>query len=205
MASGKSTVRRLLAAAGFETVDADELVAELYRPGGEGVTAVRSLFGDGCLTAEGAVDHRAVAELVFARPQARRELEAAIHPLVRRRFAELAGRAHRENSRAVVVLEATLLVEAGYGPDFDLVVTVEADDDVRIRRAVARGASEADARARLAAQGDGDERRRGAQRVIRNDGDLEALRCEVERLVADIRRLARERVPHGDSQGGEEE
>jgi len=193
LASGKSTVAGLLAEAGFRVVDADRLVAELYRPGGAGAAAVEELLGPEALDEDGAVDRAAVAEQVFADPGARRRLEAAIHPLVRRRFAEVAATA----SEPVAVLEATLLVEAGYGPDFDLVVAVEADPEVRLRRAVARGNDPADARARLAAQGDCAARRAGADAVIDNDGDLAELRRRVEELATDLRARASAQTADG--------
>ena len=205
LASGKSTVAGWLRDAGFQVIDADRLVAELYHPGGAGTAAARRLFGDGVLTSEAGVDHAALAARVFSDPAGRRDLEQAIHPLVRRRFEELAA-ASTADRRAgpagqpgppapaalpIVVLEATLLVEAGYGPGFDLIVTLEGDPEVRLRRAVARGGlDEAAARARLAAQGDGARRRQGADRVIDNDGTLADLRCQVDALVADVRRAA---------------
>lgn len=170
-------------------IDADELVAELYRPGGAGTAAVAELLGDGFLDTEGAVDTAAVAARVFADEEARRELERAIHPLVRRRFAELAT-----ETEGPIVLEATLLVEAGYAPDFDLVVTVEADAEIRLARAVERGADPADARARLAAQGDGTDRRAAAHRHLLNNGTPEGLAAAVDQLAADIWRLAAEKA-----------
>ena len=182
LASGKSTVAGLLAEAGFRVIDADRLVEELHRPGGAGAAAVAGLFGAGALDAAGAVDRAADAAREFADAEARRRLEAAIHPLVRRRFAEIAAAA----AEPVVVLEATLLVEAGYGPDFDVVITVEADPEVRLRRATERGLDAADARARLAAQGEGAVRRAGADRVIVNDGDLAELRRRVAALAAEL-------------------
>ncbi len=189
LASGKSTVAGWLRDAGFEVVDADRLVAELYLPRAAGAAAARDLFGPSVLTPEGGVDHRALADHVFGDPEARRALEQAIHPLVRRRFEEIVAgppAGTSPDAPRVVVLEATLLIEAGYAPGFDLVVTVEADSEVRLRRAVARGMREEAARARLAAQGDGDSRRRGAQRVLDNDGDLAALRRQVDALIAEI-------------------
>lgn len=187
IAAGKSTVARLLGERrGFRVVDADRLVAELYRPGGAGAEAVADLFGRGALDAAGGVDRRAVAARVFDDPEARLRLERAIHPLVRRRFAEIA----REAAEPVVVLEATLLVEAGYAPDFDLVVTVESDPETRIARAVGRGLDEAEARRRLAAQPDGAARRAAAHRTLVNDGDLAALERRVDALAAELRGLA---------------
>jgi len=186
LASGKSTVAHWLAEAGFTVVDADRLVAELYRPGEPGTAAVRQLFGQGVLTPVGAVDHVRLGGLVFADPEARRRLEAAIHPLVRQRFAEIARRA-----AGVAVLEATLLVEAGYAPDFDLIVTVEASADVRRQRAVERGLQPEQAEARLLAQGDGARRRQASQLVITNDGDLAALRAQTDGLIEHLRQAAR--------------
>jgi dephospho-CoA kinase len=185
LASGKSTVADLLAERGARVIDADELVADLYRPGALGTAAVRALFGDAALAPDGSVDRAVVARRVFADAAARRALEAAIHPLVRRRFEEVAA-----DADGIVVLEATLLVEAGYGPGFDLIATVEADPDVRLRRAVARGMDEKEARARLAAQGEGEARRAGAHRVIWNDGDLAALTAQVDELVTELGQMA---------------
>lgn len=192
LASGKSTVAGWLRDAGFLVVDADRIVADLYRPGGPGVEAVRGLFGDEVINPDGSVDHAAVGARVFSDPEARLALERAIHPLVRQRFQEIAGQA----VEGVVVLEATLLVEAGYGPSFDLIVTVEADCEYRLKRAVERGMEEASARARLIAQGDGETRRAAAHRVIDNSGGLEHLRHQVDELIDDLHRLAQERERH---------
>jgi len=186
LASGKSTVARHLATRpGFLVVDADRLVGDLYRPGGEGAAAVADLFGAGCLAPDGAVDRRALAALVFSDEEARHRLEAVIHPLVRARFTALA-----DDHGGVAVLEATLLVEAGYRDLFDLVVTVEAPEEVRLARAVARGLPQAEARARLAAQGDGAARRAASDLVVANDGDLARLEALADELAAGLRARA---------------
>lgn len=179
LASGKSTVARSLAERGATVIDADRLVAELYEPGEAGARAAAELFGPGVLDGRGAVHRERLAGVVFADPEARLRLERAVHPLVRERFAGIA-----RGTEGVVVLEATLLVEAGYAPDFDLVVTVEADPEARLRRAVARGMEGAEARRRLTAQGNGEARRAAADVVIRNDGDLAELERRVEKLAA---------------------
>lgn len=162
-------------------VDADRIVAELYAPGGAGAVAVAELFGAGALAPDGSVDKPALARRVFADVEGLRELERRIHPLVGERFAEVAATVD-----GVAVLEATKLVEAGFVPDFDLVVTVEAPAEVRVRRAVARGLSESEARARIAAQTGEAERRAAARVTIENDGSLEALEKKVDRLIARI-------------------
>src|SRR3954453_17412593 len=149
LASGKSTVAGWLRDAGFQVVDADRLGAELHQSGGEGEAAVRALFGPEMLNERGGVDHAKVAARVFKDPEARFALESAVHPLVRKKFEELAAKA-----QDIIVLEATLLVEAGYAPGFDFCITVEAPCELRFQRALARGMEESSARGRLLAQGD---------------------------------------------------
>jgi dephospho-CoA kinase len=185
IASGKSTASQWLREAGFEVIDADQIVAELYQPGGEGAAVVRALFGPGMLDESGAVDHAKVAARVFSDPDTRIALEKAIHPLVRKRFVEITAA-----SQGVVILEATLLVEAGYAPGFDLIVTVEAPCELRFERAVERGMNRETAEARLLAQGDGERRREAAHRVIDNSGDEAHFHRQVDELIEELKRLA---------------
>lgn len=189
LASGKSTVARRLAEAGFHVVDADRLVAELYRPGAAGTRQVERLFGPTAIAPDGSVDKVALARRIFADRDARERLEHAVHPLVRERFAEIAGAL----DGGVAVLEATRLVEAGFAPDFDLIVTVEAPLELRLERAMARGLAESDARARLSVQGDGHLRRFAAHHILDNDGTLEELDEKIDRL---IRAFGRNGVAH---------
>ncbi|HXU45952.1 MAG TPA: dephospho-CoA kinase [Thermoanaerobaculia bacterium] len=194
LASGKSTVAHRITEAGCLVLDADRLVADLYRPGEPGALAVRELFGPSSLDSTGAVDHRAVAARVFADEEARHALERAIHPLVRRRFEEITG---GQLPGAIVALEATLLVEAGFGPGFDLVATVEAPAALRLARAIARGLPEEGARARLAAQGDGTPRRQGSHRILDNDRDLDRLERQIAAFLDDLRALAQRSATAG--------
>ena len=182
LASGKSTVARWFAEAGFTVVDADQLVAELYAPGGLGARALAELFGTRVLDPSGAVDKPRVAAIVFSGTQARQQVEAAIHPLVHERFRQIAAA-----SEGVVVYEATLLVESGHADAFDLVLSIEAPAARRLEWAVSRGLSEAQAKARLDAQGDGSERRSGADRIIANDGSLDDLRRRIDDLIEELR------------------
>jgi dephospho-CoA kinase len=179
LAAGKSTVAARLAAAGIVVVDADELVAELYAPGAPGSRAVQELFGQELLDASGAVDRRRLGERVFGDPEALARLELRIHPLVRKAFEQIAA-----SAATPVVLEGALLVEAGFAPDFDLLVTVEAPEDVRLERAVARGLEPDQARARLAAQATGERRRAAADVVIENTGSV----TDLERRSDDLAR-----------------
>jgi|GEM_PF-50260 len=186
MASGKSTVARLLAEGGATVIDADRVVAGLYGADDPGTELVRDLFGDEYIAEDGSVDRPALGRRVFQDDLARRRLERGIWPLVRRRFEERATAA-AEAGAELVVLEATLLVEAGFAGSFDLVVSVEAPEEVRLARAVERGLSEEEARARLKAQGNGEARRAGADLVLDNAGSLEQLEEEVAGLLDELR------------------
>ena len=121
---------------------------------------------------------------MFSDPSALDSLEEHIHPLVRESFS-----ASAHASTKPTVLEATLLVEAGYAPDFDLVVTVEAEAERRIQRAIARGLSEGEARARFEAQADRSLRERAAHHVLHNDDSFENLREQVDTLIEEVRAL----------------
>lgn len=196
LAAGKSTVAGMLEDRGLEVVDADRLVAELYGAGQEGARRIESLFGGDYLTESGAVDRPAVAGLVFDDPRSRRRLEEAIHPLVARRFEEIVS-----ESDGLVVLEASLLVEAGWAENFDVVVTVEAPREVRIERAMERGLSREEAEARLDAQETEEARRAAADFVLENGGSLTALEGQVEELVAELMRFENGRDGSRDEPG----
>jgi len=182
--SGKSAVAERLAARGAVVVDADRVAREVVEPGTPGLAAVVAHFGDGVLTPEGALDRAAMAAIVFSDPQRRAALEAIVHPLVARRSAELLAAAPQD---AVVVYDVPLLAESaggalGSSSQFDAVVVVEAPLDTRVRRLVARGLDEPDARARITAQATDEQRRAIADHVLVNDGDLAALDDAVDRL-----------------------
>ena len=184
--SGKSAVAERLAALGAFVVDADRIAREVVEPGTPGLAAVVAEFGPGVLTPDGALDRAGVAAIVFANPARRAALEAIVHPLVARRSAELLAAAPEG---AVVVYDVPLLAEsAGTGRDrrgeFDEVVVVEAPLETRVARLVARGLTEADARARIVAQASDEQRRAIADHVVVNDGDLAALDAAVDRLWA---------------------
>jgi len=177
--SGKSTVSRLLAAHGAVIVDADRIAREVVEPGTPGLGAVVEAFGPQVLAADGSLDRPALAAVVFSDPEARRRLDAIVHPLVRRRTAELVAQAP---TGAVVVNDVPLLVETGQASSYDLVVIVEADPETRVARLVQRGLTEDDARARIAAQATDEQRRAVADVVLDNSGTPEELAAQVDRF-----------------------
>ncbi len=180
--SGKSTVARLLAGRGAHLVDADVLAREVVEPGTPGLTAVVDAFGEGVLTADGALDRPALAGVVFGNADARARLDGIVHPLVRARAAELVAAAPPDS---VVVQDVPLLVEIGQAGSYDLVLVVQADLDTRVRRLVGRGLSEQDARARIAAQATDEQRRAVADVVLDNSGTPEHLVAQVDRFWAE--------------------
>ena len=186
--SGKSEVTRLLAARGAVVVDSDVLAREAVAPGTPGLAAVVAEFGAGVLSPDGSLDRPALGRLVFADAQRRAALEAIVHPYVRRRSAEIARAAA---PGAGVVHDVPLLVEKDLQEHYDLVVVVDVDEDTQVRRLVGqRGMSEADARARVAAQASRERRLAAADLVVANDADLAALRDRVATLWAELARRA---------------
>jgi dephospho-CoA kinase len=180
--SGKSTVSRLLEQRGAVLVDADAIAREVVAPGTPGLAAVVDAFGDGVVAPDGSLDRPALAAVVFADPEARKRLDAIVHPLVRTRATEVAAAAPAD---AVVVNDVPLLVETGQAGSYDLVLVVEADPGTRVARLVQRGLTAEDARARMAAQATDEQRRAVADVVLDNSGTPEELEEQVDRFWAD--------------------
>jgi dephospho-CoA kinase len=180
--SGKSTVAALLAERGARVVDADRIAREVVAPGTPGLAAVVAEFGPEVVGPDGSLDRPALAAVVFADPAARARLDGIVHPLVRARAAEAVAAAPAD---AVVVQDVPLLVETGQAGSYDLVLVVETDQEVRVRRLVERGLSADDARARIASQATDEQRRAVADVVLRNDGDRDSLAAQVDRFWAE--------------------
>ncbi|GAA3340979.1 dephospho-CoA kinase [Amorphoplanes nipponensis] len=181
--AGKSAVAQRLAARGAVIVDADRLAREVVAAGTDGQAAVVEAFGPEVLGADGELDRPALGARVFGDEAARRRLEGIIHPRVRARTAELTAAAAPD---AIVVNDVPLLVETGLAASYHLVVVVDADPAVRVRRLVTtRGMSEEQAAARIAAQADDAVRRDAADVVLTNNGGLGELDAQVERLWQD--------------------
>ena len=178
--SGKSEVSRRLAAHGAVVIDADLLAREVVAPGTDGLAEVVRAFGPEVLSADGSLDRPALGARVFGDDEARRRLERIIHPRVRARAHELEAAADPD---AVVVHDIPLLVETGQHDDFDVLVVVDAPDDVRVQRlASARGMSADEARSRIAAQATREDRLAAADHVVSNDDSLATLDASVARL-----------------------
>jgi dephospho-CoA kinase len=181
--SGKSEVSRRLAALGAVVIDADRLAREVVEPGTDGYDAVLAAYGREVVAPDGGLDRAALARIVFADEQARRRLEAIVHPRVRAEAARREAQAAAADPAAVVVHDVPLLVESGQSNGYDVVIVVDAPDEVRLARLVhQRGMSPAEAAARLAAQATRAQRLAAADVVIDNSGSLDQLDDAVRRV-----------------------
>jgi dephospho-CoA kinase len=188
LAAGKSTVASFFRELGAFHVDADLIAHALLATGGAAVREVVARFGESIVGADGAVDRKALAAVVFADPRALADLNAIVHPKVR---AEIARRIADEESNAaaspVALVDAALLVESGIHRDLDALIVVACTEATQVARAVARGGlTEAEARARVAAQAPLREKLAVADYVIENEGSLDETRRRVREVWKDL-------------------
>lgn len=188
--SGKSTVARMLEKRGAIVFDADVLARQAVAPGTPGFEKVLERFGPNVLAPGGGLDREALASIVFADPAARRDLEGIVHPEVRRMFAE--GCEEYRDSDRVVVFSAPLLVETGMHTAFDLLIVVSAPVATQIERLMReRAMPERAVQARIEAQLPLEAKAEVADVLVDNEGTLEDLEAQVDRLWRDLETRAR--------------
>ncbi|GGM63489.1 dephospho-CoA kinase [Thermopolyspora flexuosa] len=186
--SGKSEVSKRLAAHGAIVIDADRIAREVVEPGTPGLARVVEEFGPEVLREDGSLDRPRLGSIVFADPERLAALNAIVHPLVAARAAELQDAAPDD---AIVVYDVPLLVENDLAGQYEVVVVVDAADEIRVDRLTRlRGMSEADAKARIAAQATREDRLRVADIVIVNEGTLEELQARVDEVWDELRARA---------------
>lgn len=183
--SGKSTVARMLAERGAVIVDADLIAREIVEPGMPALEEIRAAFGAEVIDAAGRLDRARLASIVFEDADALARLNAITHPRIAARSAELLASVADDT---LVVYDMPLLVEQGEATlaGWDAIVVVDASDDVRIERLVARGLARDDAIRRMAAQASRAERLEVADHVIDNSAGLDALEGSVDGLWRDL-------------------
>ncbi|KTR86587.1 dephospho-CoA kinase [Leucobacter chromiiresistens] len=184
IAAGKSTIGRRLAHHGAHRIDADALAREAVAPGSPGLARVAERFGAGVVHEDGSLDRAALGAVVFGDPAALGDLNAIVHPEVRRLFREQVDRAVAADPDAIIVYEVPLLVETSAREEpWDLVVVAEADAETRIGRMTAlRGMTAEAARQRIDRQGSDAERRAIADIVIDTSGAEEETLAHADRL-----------------------
>jgi len=187
IASGKSTVANLFAALGITIVDTDLLAREVVAPGSALLPRIAGHFGADVLQKDGSLDRAALRSRVFANPAERQWLERLTHPAIR----ELTDKRCESATSDYVIVAIPLLVETAGAERFDRVLVVDCSPEIQFARLQARdGASRAEAERMLAAQATREQRLAVADDVITNDGDLAALREQVEKLHRQYLKLA---------------
>ena len=180
--SGKSEVSRMLKEFGAEIIDADRVGHEAYLPNTETYDKVVAEFGDDILQTDGAIDRKKLGARIFAEPEARERLNAIVHP---RMYAMVEERIQRlrEQSAAAVVLDAAILIEAGWDSLVDEVWVVAAPEEMVVQRIGQRNGLPAEqVRQRVRAQITSEERARHAAVVIDNNEGLDELSAQVQEV-----------------------
>lgn len=183
--SGKSTVLGMLQALGAAAIDADAISRATTAAGGAAIPHIARKFGPGFVTADGALDRARMRERAYAHPEARRELEQIIHPLVGEEIARQVDAALAAGARCIV-FDIPLLVESGrWRAQLDRVLVVDCQPETQVARVVARsGLAPEEVRAIIAAQAPRALRLAAADLVVCNEGlTLEALRNDVEQVA----------------------
>jgi len=176
--AGKSAVAQNFAELGALVIDADQLARIAIERGSDGFAEVLLRFGEE-LILNGDIDRKKLAEIIFSDEQARRDLEAIIHPRVQVMFAEAVADLDHDD---ILIYEIPLLAETNAAEKFDYVITVEADLELRKARLLKRGLYISQIEKRMAAQASEESRTALADTVIRNDGDEDSLLRQVENL-----------------------
>ncbi len=182
--AGKSEVSKRLVARGAVLIDADAIAREVVEPGSAGLAAIVREFGAGVLLPDGTLDRPKLGSIVFGDPERLAALNAITHPLIGRRSQERLEAAPED---AIVVYDMPLLTEGNLASLHDVVIVVDVPVEVQIARLVERrGMTEADAKARIAAQATREQRRAIADHVIDNTGSLTELDARVDEVWADL-------------------
>lgn len=176
--AGKSLVANYFFSLGAQVIDADQLARQAIERGSAGFDEVVAIFGDQILK-NGDIDRRALGEIVFADPDARKQLESIIHPRVQQSLAEAKRRLGEDE---ILIYEIPLLVETNSMDRFDRIITVEAPLQQRIERLKARGLYQSEIEKRIASQATPEARRSVADIVIENDGTEDDLLIKVEKI-----------------------
>jgi dephospho-CoA kinase len=195
VASGKSAVARVWQEMGATVVDADQLAREAVAPGTPGLARIVAQWGTQVLAPDRALDRAALREIVFRDPEAKTRLEQIVHPEVVR-LRDVEYRAAEARGESLIVADIPLLFEVGIEDDFDVVVLVEAPEELRLERMVReRGVDPDTARYMIASQMPSEQKRSRAHYVIANSGSFDELQARAREVWHEL--VARAGVPAG--------
>ena len=177
--AGKSTVAELFSKRGAVVIRSDELARQVIEPETPGQKQVISRFGIEILNDKGSIDRAKLAQIVFKDDDALKDLENIVHPLVRERTNQLMS---EQTSETIIINEIPLLLEKNMESLFDFLVIVISSEKNRLERLLQRGVSEDQAKARMAKQVDDQARKAAADFLIVNDGNLDQLDADVQKI-----------------------
>ena len=190
LASGKSFVGQALADLGCYLIEADKLGHEVMLPGGEAYEAIVQEFGREILDSGGRINRRKLGGMVFHDEKRLAKLSGLVHPPVQKREEAMMAEIAQRDARAIVVVEAAILVETGRYKDFDRLIVVTCAAEQQMERALERGSySKEEIQARLARQLPLEEKLRVADYVIDTSGDKEATLEQVRNVYRSLRSL----------------
>jgi dephospho-CoA kinase len=200
IATGKSTVAAILRELGCHMLEADKIAHRLIEPGAAAYEDVVREFGRGILTSDGRVDRPKLAAIVFADPARLARLNAIVHPPVLEAQDRELDAIERAEPHAIAVVEAALLIEAGYAKKLDWLVVTWCTPEQQLARLTQEGAGRGltieQARQRIAAQMPIEEKRRMADEVIDCSGSLEHTREQVVALFAKLKGMEADQIRH---------
>lgn len=183
IASGKSTVSRLLVERGALLVDADRIAREIVLPGSPALDQIADRFGADMLLPDGSLDRKRLGNVVFSDAAARKALEEITHPAIRQEMMTQMRRLEEEHPQSLVVVDVPLLYESGLTDRFEEIVVVYVPQAIQLERLMRRdGLSEAEASERLLSQWDIEMKRERADYVIDNSNGIEETRQQVEQF-----------------------
>jgi dephospho-CoA kinase len=177
--AGKSTVADLFSQKGGVVIRSDELARQVIEPQTPGFQQVIDRFGKEFVNSEGYIDRAKLAQIVFQDDAALKDLENIIHPLVRSKTNEIID---QHTSETIIVNEIPLLLEKKMESLFDFLVIVISSEKNRLERLAQRGLTVEQATARMSKQVSDDERKAAADFLIVNDGNLDQLEADVEKI-----------------------
>lgn len=185
--AGKSTVARRLASHGAIVIDADHIAREVVEPGTKALTLISEAFGHDVVNQDGTLNRAVLGSIIFNDDSARLKLNSIVHPAVRQRSLELIT---SQEPGSVIVYDVPLLVETENSYDFDKIIVVTADPQLRIQRLMdLRGMTEHEAQSRVYSQATEEERLAIADYVIDTSGSLEKTYMDVDELWAVIQNV----------------
>ena len=195
IATGKSTVSKILRELGGVVLDADVLAREVVEPGQPALEAIVREFGPEVLAPDGRLDRKKVAAIVFAAPEKRKQLESLTHPAIRERFLAHLAELEAQGFDGLVFWDAPVMIEAGGHKAMDRLVVVITDAATQLERAVGRDGDRADVERRIANQMPLAAKAALADHVIDNSGDRAATEARAREVYAALMAEARQRRP----------